>query len=567
MTKKNYRIFLSALAVSGFLTALGLLAAPPFTAPLGSIDPWVYTGLAFDYDQLVDRFGPTYYASRVVHIFFVHFFDKFFGQPFGVILLKFAIICSSSCAAYLWALRKFESHEISLCLSAICSWTPYLAGHWLGDHYDLTATSFLILASLFGIWPRRETKITQLIGGLCLAFAANTNQFTLAVYFVMIPGFLLLLLSQQQKLFLFFLFTAVGFLTGSLFTQAALWYAHPVWRENALVVIQTIRSLIGGGMADWYVSTGEAFRLKYFYVITPLSIGLIALILSKLSLFAKMDADTQSKKSKELVGAGLIGILPTIFFLLFSEFLKSGILTREYYLIYLFPGILIPTGFVLNHIKKCSVLNITSLRLFVFGCFTLWFIGAPTTNFLFNSINFGSLLFCTLFLIALFIFSKKPALSCLAVVGCLLLYIYLPFSIKRGERPFEIEWICRHEVKSLLNTVKKSAPVRDGKIGFWYEKENKYLYSLQSSFLWGYSLISDEKSPFPQNLLKASQENKAGIFILDTDNNKLGQKIEKLKDAAFSEGYYVEIISRRKLDEIVGKACYAYLKIKKASKP
>ena len=65
------------------LPALSLATYGYILFQSGYIDPWVYTGLIYKYDEVVDRLGPTYYAARIAHIFPDAFLEHLLGDQAG----------------------------------------------------------------------------------------------------------------------------------------------------------------------------------------------------------------------------------------------------------------------------------------------------------------------------------------------------------------------------------------------------------------------------------------------------------------------------------------------------
>lgn len=556
----------ASLCVCAILSAAGLLVAPPFTAPLGSIDPWVYTGLAFDYHQLVERFGATYYASRILHISLLWFFDFLFGQPAGVVFLKFVLLTSVSWVVCRWSLCLFRSLGISFCLSLLSSFSPFLTGHYLGDHYDLTATAFLLFAYLCSLWKSTEVRLFAFFAGMTLAAAFNTNQFTLGVYLTAIPGILIFQSCQargQIKCFLIFLI--LGFLVGNVLLQAILWISSDIWRKDGLSLFRTILSLLKGGMADWYVSFFDACKVKYYYVLSPLFLGLALLAAGN-----KKERDSSKSFSQKTpkTGFALIGVSSSLFFIGFAEIFKAGILLCDYYLIYLFPSIIVTIGGLLYYGSdsgKNCVPNMNVIITCFLGLF-IWFSGYKITNPAFGKVNLVTA--CFFGLISILTLKMRPFRKIEPyILGIFIaFFFYLPFSIKRGPRDPSEEWRARQEIKSLQAATRRVSPDFKRSIGFWYDEKSYYLNSLQSSLLWGFSKLAESYREINTKLIQSMQRYPGGVILLDKTKDGAIQKIEEVKafinfEEPKKEKYYLQQYTSGFLDDKSPKTFFIHFKI------
>ena len=84
----NLNKFVTPAFICLFVAALHYFCLPQTRRQLGSIDPYLYTSLSLNYEELLGRFGPTYYATRLAAIAPISLFYQLFGFEFGFLLLR-----------------------------------------------------------------------------------------------------------------------------------------------------------------------------------------------------------------------------------------------------------------------------------------------------------------------------------------------------------------------------------------------------------------------------------------------------------------------------------------------
>jgi hypothetical protein len=167
---------------------------------MGYIDPNVYSGLAFNYRDIVAEAGPTYYASRIMHILPLSLACDLFGAWGTFVYLAFAsgvatVLLVLILKRSMPAIGNFVSLFTALLLITVPSFTYEVSHSYVqisSNLYLLAAVLFslragynskeIVLSGFFSVLVlNTQIKNLPLIASLLLAllFVANRNGFTI----------------------------------------------------------------------------------------------------------------------------------------------------------------------------------------------------------------------------------------------------------------------------------------------------------------------------------------------------------------------------------------------------
>jgi hypothetical protein len=173
------------LALGGVLGIAALAywwTRAPLYNPSGTIDPWLYTALFVNFDQIYEHFGTTYYASRLPWI-----------VPgrivYGVLPVDAAywvlhgLAFSGGVAALFFLVRRYLGVAAAVVGAATLALTPmyWNAQYW--DYIDGVTLTYLLAGLCFGLplasGPLRAVSLAA--AGFFFAAAVTTNLFVALV--------------------------------------------------------------------------------------------------------------------------------------------------------------------------------------------------------------------------------------------------------------------------------------------------------------------------------------------------------------------------------------------------
>ena len=95
------------LAISVAFALLIVSTASTLIMQAGYLDPYFYAGYVNDYWGTYQRYGHTYYSSRIAYIFLDRAFISVFGQTTGLFLCRLVVFTAAAYAAFQIARRYF----------------------------------------------------------------------------------------------------------------------------------------------------------------------------------------------------------------------------------------------------------------------------------------------------------------------------------------------------------------------------------------------------------------------------------------------------------------------------
>ena len=220
-TAMNYDLIVAVLVCLLF-PFIALVTATTIINQASFIDPYVYAAYIYDYHQTIERFGQTYYSSRIAYIFLEQGFAKVFGVEIGYYACRIVALSSAAGALFAIAFRYYGRGAAVLAVAWLC-FIPWLPRSLLWTFYDGFSTVYLLIALALFIAPRRRRLVFSFAAGATCSLAINCNFLLFALTVAFAPSWWILNRSKGWRwLCKHALATVVGFLAA--YTVLALAY-------------------------------------------------------------------------------------------------------------------------------------------------------------------------------------------------------------------------------------------------------------------------------------------------------------------------------------------------------
>ena len=176
--------------VVGLVLSAGLLATAGATLNQSiSLDPYFYAAYIHDYADTLERFGRTYYSTRIAFIFPARALVALLGTVGGYFTLRFLMLGAAAAAVFTIGLRFYGTRTAFLAVTWLC-FTPWLPRSLLWTLYDGVGVVYLLIGMAFLVVPTRRWRYGHAAAGAFFALAVNCNLLLLAVGGLFIPGWL-----------------------------------------------------------------------------------------------------------------------------------------------------------------------------------------------------------------------------------------------------------------------------------------------------------------------------------------------------------------------------------------
>jgi len=496
------------LAVLLALPLLVILANDSWTflQPIGTIDPWLYTGHFLDLALYLRIFPNTYYGSRFPWILFGAGIHSIFAPEAATLVLRLMLFLGGTIALYV-TVRALWHNRAAALIAAITlgAHTQFLqAIGW--DYPDgpaivclLAAAAFLALALNARFW-----KAWLFCAGIALVTAPSVQIFVLPFAGILLMGFLVNNLKRGRDWVECLLWPTTGALFGFSFYGVIyrhftgdFFYPRAQWDASKLVSADGIRAPV----ADWLPSSG--------YLIFPFFMCVVALV-------TMGAATTRAVRSwRDLpdglffaASAGLQLALCAAFYVFF-DLTRGATLEFDYYVSYLIAPAFVVLGGVLSlcleHAsERAKLALIPAFLLIVFVPFqfgALRFL--PDCHE--NCVSSGqTLLLAVLSLAALscaFVwlqFKSGPAAGRIAPLLAVAALVPLSLiNVRVSHRIFFGDITMLRRQSSLV--IKADAIIRthdpNGQLRYWYNTTDRYpgVYTAISSLhLYSYRLVAED---------------------------------------------------------------------------
>lgn len=505
-TENRWEILFVAAMTAVSLSTVGQF----YLREIGLIDPWLYTALINDYFSLVDRYGATYYASRIGHIWPAAVAEFFFGLQWGALLYKYLMLFCAGAAIYLYGAANF-SRSVGLLGSAVVLGSPWLLSQFTGDLYSGVVGVYLLISLAAAFSSVGAKRSLTVVAGIFAGLAVHTYQFVIGIFVFVLPIWIYTRYVEKSDWLRLLQIGAIAFFLTYIFLQGLLYLAHPAWRVmpwNDPSLKMGYALTVGGVAESWWNPLSEADH-RIGYLLAPLFVAFGLLI-----LLVKRGQTWSAQRRLSVLSAAGLAILPYGYYLVNHILVKGGALTWDFSASFLFPPALIALMTLISLTSfDCQVRPIRQGSYFIGVALVFFSLIAlrPSVSQVFSSIGLIGLIFSGFFCIIFMAYVSRD--YGLRFLPFFLFFSAAPFTLyssdlthkTAGDGPQDLSspsifggerratalagsgWDIKVAIAELAQLVESSAPVGRGKLGFWYDDSFPELDSLQSGFFWGYS--------------------------------------------------------------------------------
>lgn len=328
------------LAVAAFFVVNG--GAFLFGA-VGYLDPWIYTGYISDYGGLLERFGRTYYSTRVAAIWPQEALYALLGDHAYVGARWLVLVGAGAGVAAFIRQRSGRWVAYGAGLALIFS-APFLL-EFQDDYTQEVGIAYALLALPF-LMARRPGWVS--VGGVLVSLAINAHE---GLLYLVIPILAACLVGTlmgrgwRQALIRSGLMVA-GFFLAQAMLSLIMGLRYGWIRSNYLfqeVSIDFYQQLSGGLARNWSVEWSNDYSaIMTTTIIVTAWIGVATIILAIMRSRAWMP-----------LAAGSVGMLTLVGMILYSHFAKgTGFVGLHYTLVYATTAALLSSWFALGVVSS-----------------------------------------------------------------------------------------------------------------------------------------------------------------------------------------------------------------------
>lgn len=479
--------------------AFWVMHFPPI-AQNGFIDPFIYTGYINNFEDLVQRYGATYYSVRFGLLAPAELSAAVLGPVGGYFTLRYAFALLAAVPFYVLVRQQFGRAAAVSVLSLLLT-SPYFARTLLWDHPDASGVPMLFAAVCLWLIEGRRRWLFESWAAICAGLAVHSNVFVAAPLAVFVASWTVLSLLWRRgvratSIPLVILVSGIGVIT-------ALGSAYYRWRVGVTdmfsVTINQSVQLASGGMAEWRTPGVEWMRGNW-HVLTPVALALLALLVCSRRRIAFQQAVMWT------CAAGV-----TAFFYVAQFGLNGNSLELFYYFSYLLPFVFLLlaliVGTLLNGVRDQRMKWIAS-ALTVSTAIGPWILhsfgrgGVYPTRLVHHLVAAGASAS------ALILWRAAPRyrpVTLLVAAAALGLMFFSSFStpvyrsmidsrVRMTRSELDVYRVAQQLIESVPRT--SSTP---GAVGFWYSDKpaDSSIRSVQSTYLRGYSKIQADSRGLP----------------------------------------------------------------------
>jgi hypothetical protein len=527
------RYFESAYVLSLPVAVWFLYRFSPFNNNDGLLDPWVYFGYIHNFQDLISRYGLRYYSVRFGLIFPHIVLAKIFGPVTGYLAFVYSMYLLAGIPLYLLFRKLYSAHAAVLAYAILVS-SAWFARTVLWTHPDAAAVPYLIAALALMFLEPRYRRVVNFAIGVLIALAVNSNVFAISIAGLIGVAYLSYFRDSLWSRFRQDIpWMIAGFV--SVFVAGSAGYYACCGHVNYFTsTLDMVKWSNNGGGAVYQAPVTDLLRMNYIYL--PPFIAISTYVVSKHNQF----------KANRLLSACthyLIAVMTVV--LLYRFATQSAIIELFYYFSFFLVsciGCIALIPLTLARASNCEARSVNyGLAAFLLPPLLIVYVYPAGMDHIPSYWVLLSIIF-TLFLIQLTINSKK-ALPFAIICFALSIHISLLSSVIQGV-PFYARMYGVADDGSLskfrlgLKFIETMPKVKEeGRpIYFWYSNADRLANSLQSTYLWGYSRLSDStngtgglpdlKGVNP-DLLRAREE--YSLVLFDREERKVSEGIEELR--------------------------------------
>jgi hypothetical protein len=537
--------FFLAIGV-GLCCSVGLLLTTGDTLhQAGYIDPYVYVGYIHDYHGLLNRFGPTYYSTRIAYIYPERALAYLFGLQGGYLAFRLLALASAVAAVFAIGMR-FYGYAPAILAAVWLSFVPWLPRSLFWTYPDGIAVVYLLVGIAFLIVPTKRRLAYHFAAGAAFALAINCNLILLAYCGLLGPGWgffyrregIVWLARALCAL-------AVGFFATYLLMTLLLYVQFPAYGFLfELVSIRTAISLIGGEGLAWYQPLSSIiWQGKNFTLLIP-----VTFVFAALSLVTQCSRIERTQTSDTDFEVFAVSYLASIigFSLLLHFGFQDASLSQAHYISYFVPGSVLALIVLGGAIERRGgrVLG----KAVVFGGAALillgWLAHPVLPHLKITESWYFWLAVAAVTVVAALALRRIAAVSVVLLAGAVLLSSSLFqagskfYDIRDSRSESKLEWDVYDGAIFLQQFVNAHIPPRARSIGFWYSGKEEFrwevLNSIQSVYLWKATRVFPMSAPGMPSVDEQFRNDVAGrrfLFLLGLSDAETNSGLAALEAA------------------------------------
>lgn len=518
------------------------------------LDPYVYTGYIHNFDDLMARYGLTYYSVRFGLIVPAQWFARLFGVEDGYLAFRYVLALVASIPLYCVVKRHF-SQPIAILTVAGMLTSPYFARALLWDYPDSAGVSFLTAAVCLFLLEERPSLWRDTLAGACAAMAVHSNFFVVALVgiFSLVWSFLALWFRHPLKdVARHFSGVALGAFLVTLLGCLYYWRAIGRPADIFSVTFGMASSLANGGTRQWRVP-GISWIATQIHVLLPVLLGVCCILVTRW---------------RRITFTGLVivtfGVAATAFYYIEQLFLGSDVLQLFYYFSYLIPAVFLMLAYLWQALWEQTRRGAPAfVAMGLTALLGQWMLAIWGDRTLPNLTILHWLALCGVAVAALFLATRdwrwpsaRSLLSWVALIllgGCFTAAFSDYSNLMRNRHTTDNQEMDVYRVAQQFMHAVPKVSEHPGIIRFWYNNRiGNSINSVQSTFLWGYSKINtnppeDPGLPhlgeFQLHLLRDPQLRYLGLLGETDEELSLGLAALTREGIEFTNADYRELAS------------------------
>jgi len=496
------------------------------------LDPYVYTGYIHNFQDLMTRYGLTYYSVRFGLIVPAQWFARLFGPEGGYFTLRYVLALVAGIPLYYVVKRQFSQPIAILTVVGMVT-SPYFARTLLWDHPDASGAPFLTAAVCLVLLDEQPSWWRDALAGACAAMAVNSNFFEVALVGIFGGVWLILALLYRQALRgLLKRIAAVA--TGGCLVCAlgCLYYWHALGGPTNIfrITFEMASSLAGGGAKQWR-TPGVSWIHTKIHVLIPVLLVVCCLLVLRWRQV--------SFTSLVIVSFGLA---VTTFYYVEQFLLDSDVLELSYYFSYVMPAVFLMLAFIWQTLwERTKPHEPAFIGLGLAALLAQWFVVIWGGLALPKLAVSHWLVFGGVAAVVVFLATREWRLPAVQRTLSWLALILLGACFTAGQADYggvvrtrqatdNTEIDVYRVALQFVRAVPKVAD-RPGAILFWYNnRAGNSINSVQSTHLWGYSKLNRSVPEDPglphldkSQLLRLREPQVRFLGLLCESENELSQ--------------------------------------------
>lgn len=498
-----------------------------------SLDPFVYTSYINNYVDLIERYGRTYYSSRLAFIYPARLTTWLFGSDVGYVVLRNALLVGMIGTLWKISIRFYNSKKIAFFISFLAILHPWFLRAFFWNYVDGIAIVYVLISMSYLL---SKSRFNYFLSGIFCALAVNCHLYAAVVFTALIPTWLFLnrknALDHLKKLPFFFL----GLFGIYLALIGITYWEFPTM--NPLFDLATLsisKQLLNGGGVQWVMSIDTLLSQGKYYLLYPsfiLLIGLLFFVFRKRKQLHQPD-----------LGIGAIAYLfLTLCACLIFHFVFKLCTFCFFYFSFVFPATFLLFIWLIGECMIALDSKNQNKLLFLwtvaYGCIWLF---APYSIQRYEGIS--GKIFAVAALTSILLIPILSLFNHFKLKSCLIAFTILlsPFVFYRDEVYASIhhsnrqDWDVYHGGLYLQEVISSTLDPKSGKVGFWYSNriETKTINSVQAMYLWLYSRLCTDGPgvigmPVIDEYFRKNISNHKYIALLGLTDNELDEGVKAL---------------------------------------